>query len=74
MDKKVKNGLERIREVVREHGDALISVLGLVGAETLVAYRLHCRSIFRKKLHSNNWLKLHGYPMRRKNHKKCRAH
>ncbi|MBR4345304.1 MAG: hypothetical protein IKP88_21790 [Lachnospiraceae bacterium] len=74
MDEKMKDCLIRMKELVRKHGDVIFGVAGLVGAEASIIHALHSHVKLGKKRHSNNWLKLHGYPMRRKNRKRWRAH
>ena len=47
-----------------KYGDCVITCYGVVAAVT---------AMMRPKRRSNNWLKMHGYPMRRKKRRRKRS-
>lgn len=56
--------LTKIKEFIRKHSPEILTVVGV--AATVSNACLAVRLNGRYKRRSNNWLKMHGYPMRRK--------
>lgn len=54
--------IEKLKLTIRKHEPEILTCVGIaaIGVNAALAVRGKC------KRRSNNWLKMHGYPMRRK--------